>query len=405
MRYAEIHNAGDADGKAFVQYASGFHSRRRRDGLLSDARSIAPKKLTMFDRDKMLFNCFNGTYNLGTMTLQPHSPDDYITKMSRVEYRPEMSCERWEKFINEIMSGDVETARFLQKALAYSLSGDTSHECFFILHGSSTRNGKSTLMETVGNILGDYARTVQPQTLSRRPNDGSMAAPDTARLNGARFVKTSELEKGLELNSALIKQLTGGDTYTARFLHENPVEFLPQFKIFINTNYLPNATDDTVFTSGRVKLMPFERHFEPWEQDNGLKKFFCKAKNKSGILNWLLQGYQLLQAEGLDASPRMAAALAAYRKKARKIAFDFGSFLDEVIIPAERKRVKTSVLYDLYHTLAMEHGWRVMSTQAFFAELEKLVTVKRHSTLGHTVVGHTLKPHGQDCGNGLKEVS
>jgi putative DNA primase/helicase len=104
----------------------------------------------------------------------------------------------------------------------------------------------------------------------------------------------------MALNTALIKQLTGGDTYTARFLHENPVEFLPQFKIFMNTNHLPHAEDDTVFTSGRVKLIPFDRHFEAGEQDKGLKKLFSQGKNKSGILNWLLRGYQLLQAEGLD---------------------------------------------------------------------------------------------------------
>ena len=129
-------------------------------------------------------------------------------------------------------------------------------------------------------MLGEYARTIQPQTLSRRPADGGAASPDTARLKGARLVNVPEPEKGLELNIVLVKQLTGGDTYTARFLNENPVEFKPEFKIFINTNHLPRTSDDTVFLSGRVKLIPFDRHFLPHEQDNGLKAHFRKQKNR-----------------------------------------------------------------------------------------------------------------------------
>jgi putative DNA primase/helicase len=359
----------------------------------------------LFDRDKVLLNCHNGTFNLQTMVLQPHAPSDFITKMCNVKYAEGEVCERWEQFVHEVMSGDMETARFLQKALGYSLSGDTSHECFFVLHGSKTRNGKSTLMETVGNILGAYARTVQPQTLSRRSNDGSVASPDTARLKGARLVKTSELERRMALNTALIKQLTGGDTYTARFLHENPVEFLPQFKIFMNTNHLPHAEDDTVFTSGRIKLVPFDRHFEAEEQDKGLKKLFSQGKHKSGILNWLLHGYQLLQAEGLEASPRMMAALAAYRKRACKIAFNAGVFINEILIPAEGQRVKTSVLYDIFALLARDNGWELMSRPAFIAKLEECVTVKRHSTLGHTVLNHALKSQWQNFGNRPQEVS
>ena len=403
IRYAELCDAGDHDSKMFMKYVGGFHSRRRREGLLSDARSIDPKPITIFDRDKFLLNCQNGTYNLQTMTLQPHNPADYITKISRVEYIEGVVCERWERFIGEIMCGDADTAQFLQKALGYSLSGDTSLECFFILHGSTTRNGKSTLMEAVGNILGEYARTVQPQTLSRRPNDGSAAAPDTARLKGARLVKTSEPEKGLELNTALIKQFTGGDTYTARFLHENPVEFAPEFKIFINTNHLPATSDPTIFASGRVKLIPFDRHFSPEEQDTGLKKFFRVGKNRSGILNWLIEGYRLLLEEGLEASPNMAAAIAAYRIKAAQTAFDFGAFVAEHLLLADGSKVKTSAIYQRYQVLAQGKGWRVMPARSFVGELRERVEVKRDCALGNVVIGYTLKP--TICEDSLADVS
>jgi putative DNA primase/helicase len=92
----------------------------------------------------------------------------------------------------------------------------------------------------------------------------------------------------MDLNIALVKQLTGGDTYTARNLHENNIEFSPEFKIFINTNHLPNTSDHTIFTSDRVKPIPFNRHFKPEEQDTGLKQLFRRYHNMSGIFNWLI---------------------------------------------------------------------------------------------------------------------
>jgi len=183
--------------------------------------------------------------------------------------------------------------------------------------------------------MGEYARTLQPQTLSRRPADVGAASPDTARLKGARLVNVPEPEKGLELNIALVKQLTRGDSYMARFLNENPVEFTPEFKIFINTNHLPRTSDDTVFLSGRVKQIPFDRHFQPHEQDNGLKAHFRKQKNRSGILNWLLQ------LEGLPLPEKVNNAIQAYRQETDII----GSFLNECTAVQDKSRLHASELY------------------------------------------------------------
>ena len=312
-KYTELVDDGTEESVALIKYATALTGRKRREGLLYDSRSIAPKSLANFDRDKLLFNCRNGTYNLRTMMLQPHNPNDFITKISKVRYEKGAVCKRWERFIKEIMCDDMDMSRFLQKALGYALSGDTSLECFFILYGNTTRNGKSTLTETIAHIFGDYARTVQPHTLTRRSADGASPSPDMARLKGARLVNTSEPEKGMELNVALVKQLTGGDTYTARNLRENHIEFSPMFKIFVNTNHLPRTSDDTIFTSGRIKLIPFDRYFQPHEQDSNLKRLFRKPKSKSGILNWLIEGYKLLQAEGLPLPEKVNNAIQVYR--------------------------------------------------------------------------------------------
>ena len=385
-KYAMSLDDGSEESKAYMKYTTGFHSRRRREGLLSDARSIAPKSLASFDRDKMLLNCQNGTLNLNCFGLQPHNAEDYITKIARVSYDHEASCPRWEKFVDEVMKGDTDTAVFLQKALGYSLTGDTSEECFFILYGNTTRNGKSTLSETVAYILGDYARTIQPQTLSRRSTDGAAASPDIARLKGARLVNMPEPEKGLELNIALVKQLTGGDTFTGRFLNENPVEFRPECKFFINTNHLPRTSDDTVFSSGRVKLIPFERHFTPEEQDTGLKRLFRKKENMSGILNWMMGGYRLMLETGIDVPARVAAAIAEYRQEADIV----GTFLSEYTCEQDNGKLSTSELYSNYAVWAKQNGYKPLSSRSFVGELRRRVEVKHDRVMGNIIVGFAL---------------
>jgi putative DNA primase/helicase len=389
IKFAETCNKeGETDnGKAFVKYVGGLHSRRRRENLLIDCRSVAPKSLADFDKNRLLFNCRNGTFDLTEMQLRPHSSYDYITKIAKAQYLVGKNCERWEQFISEVMCGCTETSRFLQKAFGYCLSGETSLECFFILYGSTTRNGKSTLSETIAHVLGDYARTVQPQTLARRSNDGASASPDIARLKGARLVNVPEPEKGLELNVALVKQLTGGDTYTGRFLHENPVEFKPDFKIFLNTNHLPQTSDNTVFTSGRVKLIPFDKHFTAEEQDTGLKRLFRQSENMSGILNWLLNGYFLLQREGLSVPDKVQQAISEYKCELDII----GAFLDEKTIVSPNNRMKTSDLYTVYSAWAKENGYRPLSNRSFTGEIRKRCVVRRDGGIGNVIVGLSKK--------------
>jgi putative DNA primase/helicase len=376
-----------SDDTEFLKYAGKLANRRNRESVLNDAKSIAPMSLSAFDTNRYLLNLQNGTYNLQNFTLQPHRAEDYVTKIARVRYNPKACCPRWERFIDEIMCGDVDTAVFLQKALGYALTGDTNaHNSFYILYGASTRNGKSTLTEAIGYILGDYARTAQPQTLARRSTDGAAPSPDIARLKGARFVCTPEPEKGLELNSALMKQLTGGDTYVGRFLNENPFEFVPEFHIFFNTNHLPRTNDDTIFASGRVKIIPFERHFTDAEQDHGLKGLFRKADNKSAILNWLIDGYRLMLDKGMDVSARMQSALDEYRTESDIL----GGFFAEKIIPAEGKKLQTSALYAAYTVQMRLSGSRPMSVQSFVGEVKKRYQVGRDRSLGTVVYNAAL---------------
>lgn len=381
--YADKYHPDDTD---FAKYTDKLTTRRSREGILADARSIAPVSLSDFDRDRYLLNVWNGTLNLKTFELQEFDPDDMITKMAAVKYNPKAKCARWDRFIDEIMCGDVDTAAYLQSSLGYALSGAVNFDCFFVLFGAKSRNGKSTLMETMAAILGDYACTSSPQTFARRSGDGASPSPDIARLQGARLINMPEPEKGMELSASLMKTLTGGDTLMGRHLNENPFEFPMEGKIFINTNHLPKVSDDTVFASGRVKIIPFERHFTESEQDKTLKQYFCRRENRSAILNFLLAGWHMVRENGFTPPARVNNAISAYRSEADVI----GTFLNECTCGEGTGRLHTSLLYSHYSEWAKYNGYKPMNARSFVGELRHRCDVRKASD-GNVVVGLALR--------------
>lgn len=314
--------------KEYIERVVKLQQRRNRKTMIEDAKSVYPVTVDWFDRDPYLFNCINGTLDLKTLEFKAHDPADFLTKLSGVSYDASADCERWHSFINEVMCGDEEEAKFFQKSLGYALTGDTRRECLFILYGPTSRNGKGTAMETFLKIMGDYGKTSNPEMLGTKFNANSSGpSEEIARLAGVRFVNISEPEKKITFNSALVKRLTGNDTINARFLHENSFDFKPVFKIFINTNYRPTVNDLTLFTSERINVIPFNRHFEDNEQDKGLKEFLSQPANLSGIFNWCLEGQRLLNAEGLKLPESVQQANDEYREESDRI----GQFINECL--------------------------------------------------------------------------
>lgn len=353
---------------------SKWQQRRLRDIYLKEAQSVYPVSMEEFDADRYLLNCENGTLDLRTMQFRDHDPEDRLTKMAHVSYDPAATCNRFERYIDEIMSGDTDRARFLQKALGYAVSGDTRHECMFFLYGETTRNGKGTLMESILRVVGDYGRAVRPETIAQKQNVNSQnPSEDIARLAGIRFANISEPSRGLVLNAAQVKSMTGNDPLNARFLNENSFDFQPQFKLYVNTNYLPVISDMTLFSSGRVLIIPFDRHFEDWEQDKTLKSAFAEPKAKSAILNWLLKGYELLRQEGFIVPKAVTEATLAYSHESNKIA----QFADERLQPDTDAETRTAAVYDEYRRWCSDNGCYTENSRNFNHELRKFGTVVR----------------------------
>ena len=361
MVYA-FHISDEQLRKEYIDRCKKWQTRRTRETILKDAQGVYPIPMEAFDSDPFLFNCQNGTMHLKNMTFRPHDPEDKLTKISDVVYDPSARCERFDAFVDEIMSGDQARARFLQRALGYALSGDTRFECLFILYGATTRNGKGTLMESVLKVMGDYGSTVRPETISMKQNVSSQnPTEDIARLAGIRFANISEPSRGLLLNVAQVKSMTGNDTLNARFLHENSFDFRPQFKIYMNTNYLPVVTDMTLFSSGRIMIIPFERHFEENQQDKTLKHTFGEPLNQSAILNWLLEGYQVLEREGLALPESVRFATERYRHESDKV----GLFIEDEMEPIANAEERTSAVYDRYKKWCDANGCFAENTRNF----------------------------------------
>ena len=324
----------------YIKRVQKLQMRKNRRTMIEDAKSLYPVPHSVFDRNTDLFNCQNGTLNLTTGEFKAHDPADFLTLMSGITYDPDAACPRWDTFISEVMCGDEDLALYLQKALGYALTGDTSLECLFILYGATSRNGKGTTMETFLRIMGDYGKTSNPEMLSTKfgtSSNSSGPSEEIARLAGVRFVNISEPEKKITFNAALVKRMTGNDTLNARFLHENSFDFKPNFKIFINTNYKPSVSDMTLFYSNRLKLIPFKRHFEEHEQDKGLKNFFSEAPNLSAIFNWCYEGYRQFKASDLADPLAVTQATKEYAEESDRI----GQFVDAWLEAGEVYEVRT----------------------------------------------------------------
>ena len=301
------------------------------------------------DKDLFLFNCLNGVLNLITFEFLEHSPDYLMSKQANVFYvDSKASGKEWEKFINEVLEkNNQDKIKYLQKLLGYSLTGGTKEESCYLLYGSTTRNGKSTLVETFAHMLGNtdgYALNMRPETLAQKANtDRQQASGDIARLAGCRFLNASEPPKRMVFDVALLKTLLGRDSITARHLHQSEFQFIPVFKLFMNTNYLPVINDPTLFSSGRLNVVAFNRHFGPEEQDKGLKDRLKEKDNLSGLLNWCLDGLKAYYAEGAIPPLDVVNATKQYEEDSDKI----GSFIGECLIESDKNSRQKMFMTDI----------------------------------------------------------
>lgn len=284
---------------------------------------------------------------------------------------------RWDEFVLEIMCGDEERADYLQRALGYSILGDNPEECMFVAYGATARNGKGTLMESVAWALGEYAATVDHDYLvERRGGSAGGADEETASLDGVRLVTISEPTKGRRLDEARVKMLTGGDSISCRHLFGRQFTYRPQFTMWLSCNRLPVVGDATVLSSGRIRVIPFERHFEESERDPGLKERFRTELGACTVLTWLVEGYLAYRERGLD---EPACVKKATRSYAEVGGSTLSRFVDECCTLRQGLRMQVGDFNESYRAWCASADEPPLTAQRVRREFEEMGVPKRRS--------------------------
>jgi putative DNA primase/helicase len=270
-----------------------------------------PARPDDFDQDPWLLNVANGTLDLRTGDLSPHDREQMLSKVAAVPYDPTATCPIFLDWLHEIMLSREELVTFLQRAMGYSLTGRVSERVVFILHGGG-RNGKTTLLETMSGILGDYAGTAPAEMLLAKRETG--IPNDIARLPGRRFVSATETGEGRRLDEVKVKSISGGDTIQARFLHGEWFDFRPTFKIWLGTNHKPEirGTDNAIWD--RIRLIPFDYRVTDSGKIPDLADAFI-TREGPGILAWMVEGCLAWQQHGLSAPAEVMQATEGYRRE------------------------------------------------------------------------------------------
>ena len=354
--------------KAYMGFVIKMGDRRFRDRIMKDAADVMRIKASTFDAHPHLINCLNGTYDLDRGLFREHSWRDYLTMQTAFEYTMQkVSCERWNRFIREVTQDDAEKADFLQRALGYSILGTSKEECMFVLHGKTTRNGKSTLLDAIHHLLGDYATVAPVELICRSDRTKNAEAPTStlASLKGRRFVTMAESDSAGRLDESAIKQFTGGEEIKARELYQTAFTFKPQFTLWLSCNDLPAVRDKSLFASDRIRVIEFNRHFSDEEQDKGLKDYFESEDAMPGIFAWLIEGYENYRKKGLKMPDSMRAVISQYEKDN-----DYTlQFLEEKCVKDPVAVTKLKTLYDHYKIWARACGYMTTSMKKFNAGL------------------------------------
>jgi putative DNA primase/helicase len=321
-----------------------------------------------FDTHPFLLNVRNGTLDLSTGELRKHQRDDLLTKLTDVEYQPTAECPLWLQFLDQTFEGDTVLTGYLQRAVGYSLTGDTREQCLHLMYGTGS-NGKSTFLEVLQGLLGDYGVQADFATFVEKKGDGPRN--DVARLAGARMVRSSEVGEGKRLNESLVKSLTGQDTIAARFLYSEAFEFQSTFKLWLAANHKPviRGTDHAIWR--RVRLVPFTVTVPDDKKDETLKNRLLTEL--PGILRWAVEGCAGWLESGLRPPEVVLTATQAYRSESDVI----GTFLDECCELSPKLEVSSTELYLAYKHWAKTSGEYELSQRVFGLRLQERGFVAR----------------------------
>lgn len=353
-------DAQRTEARTWMAWARQSEMAPRLEAMVRVARSEVAVGFDELDADAWAMNTRSGIVDLRTGEETRHDRERLCTRLAGGEVRGD--CPTWLAFLRRIMGGDEEMVRFVQRVVGYCLTGSTREQALFILYGNGS-NGKSTFLDTVRKVLGDYAVHTRADTFMR-DNRGGGVPNDVAALRGARLVTASEPEQGAVLNESQLKEMTGDSALTARFMRQDFFTFEPTFKLLLATNHRPivRGTDHGIWR--RIRLVPFTETIPDEEKDPELGPKL--AAEHDGILRWALAGCLEWQRIGLAPPERVLLATKDYRTDMDIL----GEFLSERCELGPSERVANSELWQEFERWTRENGEKERShrwlTRALF---------------------------------------
>lgn len=374
----EAYNIPNEDlQEAALKFAKRTAGSNAKEAMIKECQHLydIPASPDDFDSYNDFLNVQNGVVNLRNGELMPHDSRLMLSKICNCEYDvKKRKPKRWLQFLDEITNGNKDLQDYIQRSIGYSISGSNKEQCAYFLYGMGN-NGKSTFLDTIADMLGDYASNAQPDTLMLQSKVGSLgggANSDIARLKSARFVTCEEPTEGVRLNEGLLKQLTGGSKVTCRFLYGDEFEYTPEFKIWVATNHKPVVRGTDVGIWRRIKLIPFEVNIPKNKVDKNLK--YKLRQEFPQILAWAVEGCMKWQAQGLDEPECVLEATKDYKQEMDLIA----GFVEQCVMIdySSDTKVMGADLFAVYRAWAKANNEWEMTAKRFGMEIIKKLPEK-----------------------------
>jgi putative DNA primase/helicase len=302
------------------------------------------------DRDPWLLNVANGTIDLRKAELYPHAPADLITQLADVEWDDAATCPTWNDFVWESMGGSLELMLYLQRLVGYAITGLTTEHILAFFYGVG-RNGKSTFVQAIRSMLGEYA-CAAPRDLLFEDRHGQRHPEEIARLYGKRLAVCAEVGEHVTVDEAKVKDLTGGDAVSCRRMRENSWDLVPTHTLFLAGNHKPTVRGDDLGIWRRIRLVPWNVTVDEGHIDRDLPAKL--AAERSGILRWAVNGCLEWQRLGLVEPEAVLAATREYREESDVL----GEFLASYVVFGAKERCAREELRKRYEAWCEESGHR-----------------------------------------------
>ncbi|MGH1142119.1 phage/plasmid primase, P4 family [Bacillus pseudomycoides] len=350
-----------SEDESEMKWARMCERRNIRMNSIKDLMPLVPGEREDFDKHKYLFNVENGIVDLKTGKLQQHDRELGLTKITNIAFDENAKCSEWLSFLDQIFQGDQELVEYMQRLIGYSLTGEITEQIMVFLIGGGS-NGKSTFINTIKDLMGEYGKQAKSDTFIKKKETG--ANNDIARLVGSRFVSAIESEEGEQLSEAFVKQITGGEPVLARFLRQEYFEFIPEFKVFFTTNHKPviKGVDEGIWR--RIRLVPFNLQLPKEKRDKKLPEKL--SLEMPGILNWAIEGCMKWQKSGLKDPAIVMKATVDYKEEMDIL----GPFMFECCFKNEDKQISAKELYEVYSNWCFRNGEHQLKNRAFYRILE-----------------------------------